>query len=121
MKKSTVSLDSAIHLARAVRWLSIEERALQSARDHKDEGAWLRVEATVLHHIPAELEQLIKSFSGIQHPVLHEARRLKAISRERGMEMLAHSKDGDARPHRLQVRAVDDVMTGIEVLLGKMG
>lgn len=108
-----------MHLARAVRWLSVEERALLSVRDDDGEGAWLRVEATVLHHIPAELEELIGAFNGQGHPMLKEARRLQARSKELGMEMLAHSKDG-LLPHDLQVRAVDDVTTGIEVLLGKL-
>lgn len=119
MKESVVSLDSAIHLAHAVRWLSTEERVLQALRDDESEGAWLRIEATALSFIPSELQELIDAFAGVQHPVLSEAVRLQAMSKELGMEMLAHSKD-EQRPHALQKKAVNDLMTGIEVLFGKL-
>ena len=120
IKEKAVSLDSAIHLAHAVRWLSIEERALLAARYQYDEGAWIRVEATILHHIPSELTELIEAFSGIDHPIMAEAIRLKALCKERGMEMLAYSKSGPHKPRQLQVKAIDDVLLGIELMLGKM-
>lgn len=119
MKENTVSLDSAIHLARAVRWLSTEERVLQALKHDESQGTWLRVEATALSYIPAELQELIESFSGINHPVIEEAKRLMAHSKELGMDMLTHSKD-EQRPQELQEKAIRDLMTGIEVLFGKL-
>lgn len=109
-----------MHLARAVRWLSVEERDLLAARNRDDAASWVRVETTALYHIPSELSELIDAFDNVKHPILKQARHLLALARERGMEMLLHSQMGGELPQDLKVKVVDEITTGIEVLLGRL-